>query len=82
MIVNITLSIEDYNLVQFENWMRENVDVKDFRVVPNTKELYENDKTFQRLCKAVTDAKKIKSIYINDNNNEQDTSTRKQNKRD
>lgn len=70
MIVNITLGIEDYNLVQFENWLRENVDVKDFRVVPDTKELYENDKTFQRLCKAVTDAKKTKAIYINDNNNE------------
>ena len=48
MIVNITLGIEDYNLVQFENWLRQNVDVKDFRVVPDTKELYENDKTFQK----------------------------------
>lgn len=70
MIVNIVLEIEDYNLIEFENWMRDNVDVKDFRVVPDTKELYENDKTFQRLCKAVTDAKRTKSIYINDKNNE------------
>ena len=70
MIVNIVLEIEDYNLIEFENWMRDNVDVKDFRVVPDTKELYENDKTFQRLCKAVTDAKRTKSIYINEKNNE------------
>lgn len=70
MIVNIVLEIEDYNLIEFENWMRDNVDVKDFRVVPDTRELYENDKTFQRLCKAVTDAKRTKSIYINDKNNE------------
>lgn len=70
MIVNIVLEIEDYNLIEFENWMRDNVDVKDFRVVPDTRELYENDKTFQRLCKAVTDAKRTKSIYINEKNNE------------
>lgn len=70
MIVNLTIEMDSSEVVNFENWMRNNVNVKDFRIVPDTKELYENDKTFQRLCKAVTDAKRTKSIYINNKNHE------------
>ena len=65
MTVNITLNIEDYNLVQFENWIRENVDVKDFKIVPNTDDLYESDNVYKSLCKKVSQARRTRDEYYN-----------------
>ena len=64
-IINTTFKIQGRDRVPFENAMREMVNVIDYRVVPDTKELYENDITFRKLVKAESIAKKNKQEYIN-----------------
>lgn len=66
MIINITIEMESLEVVNFERWLRENVNVKDFAVIPDTKELYQNDNTFKSLCKKVSDAKRVRDSYYND----------------
>ena len=67
MIVNLTIEMDALEVVNFENWMRENVDVKDFSIIPDTKELYENNATFKRLCSKVKEAKKTRDEFYNNN---------------
>lgn len=64
--VNITLEIDTLNLPNFEHWLRDNVNVLDFKVVPNTTELYNNDSTFKNLSKAVKDAQLNRDRYWNE----------------
>lgn len=64
--VNVTLNIESEQILNFENWLRQNTDVIDFKIIPDTKELYEKDEHFKKLVKAVKDAQLIRDRYIND----------------
>jgi|TARA_R110002153_G_scaffold16909_4_gene59271 DNA-binding transcriptional regulator LsrR (DeoR family) len=66
MIINITIEMESLEVVNFERWLRENVNVKDFTVIPDTNELYQNDNTFKSLCKKVSDAKRVRDSYYNE----------------
>ena len=66
MVINITIEMESLEVVNFERWLRENVNVKDFSVIPDTNELYQNDNTFKSLCKKVSDAKRVRDSYYND----------------
>jgi len=66
MIINITIEMESLEVVNFERWMRGNVNVKDFTVIPDTNELYQNDNTFKTLCKKVSDAKRVRDNYYNE----------------
>jgi len=66
MIINITIEMESLEVVNFERWMQENVNVKDFTVIPDTNELYQNDNTFKSLCKKVSDAKRVRDSYYNE----------------
>ena len=64
--INLTLEIEKSQVLQFENWLRSQLNVYDFRIIPNTDELYENDEIFQKLSKAVKKARDARDKYIND----------------
>lgn len=66
--INITLKIEDHELTNFESWLRQQLEVIDLRVIPNTSKLYETDKTFQRLVKLEKQARTEKLNYINEHN--------------
>jgi DNA-binding transcriptional regulator LsrR (DeoR family) len=66
MIINITIEMESLEVVNFERWLMENVNVKDFTVIPDTNELYQNDNTFKSLCKKVSDAKRVRDSYYNE----------------
>jgi hypothetical protein len=66
MIINITIEMESLEVVNFERWMRGNVNVKDFTIIPDTNELYQNDNTFKTLCKKVSDAKRVRDNYYNE----------------
>lgn len=66
--VNMTFKIRGKYLVTFENEMRNTIDVIDYRVVPNTEHLYENDTTFQKLVKKEKQARNEKQEYINKHN--------------
>jgi DNA-binding transcriptional regulator LsrR (DeoR family) len=66
MIINITIEMESLEVVNFERWLQQNVNVKDFTVIPDTNELYQNDNTFKSLCKKVSDAKRVRDSYYNE----------------
>ena len=63
--VNFTIEINDTEVMDFENHLRELVKVLDLRFLPDTKELYENDEHFRNLDKIYRKAKKQKNDYIN-----------------
>jgi hypothetical protein len=65
--INITIKIEPEQVTNFENWLRQHLEVIDFKILPNTDKLYETDKTFQRMVKAVKKAQKERDLYINNN---------------
>ena len=66
--VNITLKIEPEQVLNFENWIRQNTDVIDFKILPDTEKLYDTDEVFKKLVKAVKQAQKQRDIYINEHN--------------
>ena len=66
--INITLKIESEQLQNFEEWLRNQVNVIDLKILPDTEKMYQEDATFKKLVKAEKDAKRVKAIYINDHN--------------
>ena len=66
--VNITLKIDEHELTNFESWLRNNIEVVSFKILPDTEQLYAKDETFKKLVKAVKKAQRIRDIYINDKN--------------
>jgi len=67
-LVNLTVELEPEEIPQFEKWLRGQIKVISFQILPDTKKMFEEDKTFQKLVKAEKEAKKVKAVYINDNN--------------
>lgn len=66
--INTTFKIKGKNIHPFENELRNNFTVIDYRVVPNTEYLYENDKVFQKLVKKEKQSRKEKQDYIQKHN--------------
>jgi hypothetical protein len=64
--LNITLELDEYEVSKFEYWLRNNVNVLDFLIVPDTSELYKRDPVFKKLSKAVKDAKLGRDRYYNE----------------
>ena len=67
--INITVNLPEEQVTKFRQFLDDSMEVVDFRILPNTDEMYKNDIGFQHLCKAESTAKKLKGKYINDNNN-------------
>lgn len=67
MTVNLTIELSPEKINSFENWLRNTVKVIDFRVIPETKELYDNDPIFRKIVKGIKDAQLIRDRYINEN---------------
>ena len=67
MTVNLTIELSPEEINNFENWLRNTVKVIDFRVIPETKELYDNDPIFRKIVKGIKDAQLIRDRYINEN---------------
>ena len=67
--INITVEIEDNDLIEFQLIKSLTVllgnSMTDYQVLTDTKELYDNDETFRKLCKALKDAKQLRNDYIN-----------------
>lgn len=67
--VNITIELrDDEHVYHFEKFIREEVKVLDFRILPDTSELYEKDEYFRKIISAVKEATLIRDRYINDHN--------------
>ena len=68
VVINTTLEISRGGVINLEETLREHYNVISFKVVADTKQLYEDDPIFKKLVKAVKDAQRIKDIYINEYN--------------
>jgi len=66
--INITLKIDEHDLLNFENWLRQNLEVIDLKILPSTEELYNNDEHFKKLVKGVKSAQRLRDKYINEHN--------------
>lgn len=64
--VNLTIVLDsDEEVLEFNNWIRHYVEVKDFIILTDTKELYENDSYFRDISKRYYKLKEIRNDYIN-----------------
>ena len=67
--INFTVEIEDSNFV--ENKLHQALDgllgqsMIDYKVLPDTKQLYDSDDNFRKLCKGLKTAKQKYNDYIN-----------------
>ena len=66
MKINTTIDIEEFQVTGLQNYLQENLNVLDFKVIPDTSKLYEEDECFRRLCKSVKNAQIIRDKYWND----------------
>ena len=66
--INVTLKIEDTDIVNFESWLNQQLEVIKLVIIPDTNELYESDEYFRNIVKSVKKAQKIRDEYINKNN--------------
>lgn len=67
--VNITLKIDPKDLFKFQDYIKEYYELISLKITPDTSKMYEEDKHFKKLVKAVKEAQKKRDIYINDNLN-------------
>ena len=51
--INITLKIEDTDVINFESWLNQQLEVISFKIMPNTEKLYETDEYFKNIVKNV-----------------------------
>ena len=67
MTVNLTIeNLTDDESYHLENMLRKHYKVRDFKVLPDTKSLYDTDPVFQKIVKGIKDAQLIRDRYIND----------------
>ena len=66
--LNFTIEVDDEYVTPLENYLNNTVNLISYRVVTDTKELYNNDPVFKKLVKLEKDARVVKEKYINDNN--------------
>lgn len=63
--VSFTINISEQDFIQAEKFLYDNFDVRDFRILPNTENLYETDKAFQKLIAEKKKASRVINDYIN-----------------
>ena len=63
--VSFTINISEQDFIEAEKFLYNNFDVKDFRILPNTENLYETDKAFQKLIAEKKKASRVINDYIN-----------------
>lgn len=66
--INATFKIRKEDLIDLEEWLKRNIDVVNFKIMPDTKKLYENDTHFKKLIKSKRDLNLEIDRYINDHN--------------
>ena len=67
--INVTIELlDEQQIYDFEKFIRKEVTVKDFIILPDTKELYENDLHFKDITKQYYAIKRIRNTYINEHN--------------
>ena len=68
MTVNITIEgLTDEQSFHLDKMIRKHYEVKDYKVLPDTSKLYDNDPVFRKILKGIKDSQLVKDRYINDN---------------
>jgi len=68
MTVNITIEgLTDEQSFHLDKMLRKHYEVKDYKVLPDTSKLYDNDPVFRKILKGIKDSQLVKDRYINDN---------------
>ena len=68
MTVNITIEgLTDDQSFHLDKMLRKHYEVKDYKVLPDTSKLYDNDPVFRKILKGIKDSQLVKDRYINDN---------------
>ena len=71
---NFTVAYQsDEEIFAFELWLRQQLEVTDFKLLSDTTDLYKDDSTFRELCMKVKAANRVKNDYINKHNFGRDT---------
>ena len=74
--LNFTIEIEDNDFVEFNvhKFVSENFgsSLKDYQVMPDTKQMYEKSSHFKKLTKEYYKAKRVRADYINEHLREYD----------
>mgnify|MGYP003631723732 CR=1 FL=1 len=65
--VNITIEIDDFDMVGFESQLRQWLKVIDFTILPDSKDLYNTDPIYKKMWKKLKEDKKAIYNYIKDN---------------
>jgi len=71
--INITVKLEKHQVVKFQQFIEEHVEVLDFKILPDTQKMWDEDEVFQSIVKEQKKHNKLVSKYINDNNNKYKT---------
>ena len=67
-VINMTFKLNVLEIIRFESWIMQQVEVINFKILPDTDALYESDNTFKKLVKQVKKAQRVRDDYINDKN--------------
>ena len=67
--VNITLKVRPSEVFELQDYINQYYNLISLKILPSTENMYEEDKHFKKLVKAVKDAQKLRDVYINDNLN-------------
>lgn len=67
--INITAKLPKEQIVKFRQFLDEHIEVVDFRILPDTNDMFEEDEVFKSMVKEQKKHKDLLSKYINDNNN-------------
>ena len=70
--INITVKVKEDGVVQLRQFLDEHIEVLDFKILPDTQKMWDEDEVFQSIVKEQKKHNKLVSKYINDNNNKPD----------
>tara|TARA_R110002051_G_C8769409_1_gene503355 strand:+ start:28255 stop:28509 length:255 start_codon:yes stop_codon:yes gene_type:complete len=65
--INTTFKVKGSDVVVMENTLIGLTEMIDYKVIPDTSKLYEEDEVFKKLVKHVKTAQKERDLYINSN---------------
>ena len=66
--VNIVIEgLTDEQSFHLDKMLRKHYEVKDYKVLPDTSKLYDNDSAFRAIVKEIREAQLIRDRYWNDN---------------
>lgn len=64
-LISATFKVQGHLVSPIENFLVEIANLVSYKIIPDTEELYQNDRIFRELVKMESEARKQKEIYIN-----------------